>query len=647
MPDSASPSIDRRFRRGWQFGLLAAIGVVVWGEWERNASLTDVSWLFDMNIDSTPYALLLLLLPICWIARHPILSHTPRWWTSLRRWSQSNPRDARLDAAQRRQERSRACGVVLLLSAITFAHAEHLAATRVGMPAVAYGSLPPAFHDEFSYVFQAVTIRTGTWSEPSHPEASRLFDQMHVLNEGRFASRYFPGTGIWLAAWSWLGCSPLTAMHLAWAFVTALVFLIGRELTNHGVGVVAALFTSFAPGMGLFGNLVLAHLPTLVGLGLFGWAFFRCQRELMKTASIATAMWASLAGCGLSLAMLCRPMTAAGFGLPFGMWIAHWIVLRRAYRTDPRRVVQVITGFAMPLACGLALIAWQNQSITGSMMKTPYGLYTELFTPRHMYGFNNVVRAEPLLTERVLDHYDRWAENLTPALAMQNVASRWLASWLWTGGLVVFCLSTPIFIAAFVTRRAGANGTTLRWELILASILSLHVVHIPYWYDGIFHYHYVFESTPLWCLILAESSRLALAGFEQMKKPWMSCWWCLVMVCSVAVNQIALSPFWSMSRVEAGLRELSFAKLKHAEFQSVVQQGVVSRPAIVLVKHDPSDRHIDYVNNRPQLDGPVLIGRLPAVGLSDVDTLRLAQRAFPERALYVWDVAARRLQRLR
>src|SRR5690242_4502687 len=68
------------------------------------------------------------------------------------------------------------------------------------------GDYPPAYHDEFSYLFQAKTFLAGKLWFPSHPTHPELFDQMHVLNDhGRMASRYFPGTGLWMA--------PFVAIH--------------------------------------------------------------------------------------------------------------------------------------------------------------------------------------------------------------------------------------------------------------------------------------------------------------------------------------------------------------------------------------------------------------------------------------------------
>lgn len=620
-----------------------------------------------MNVDSTPFAVLLLALPLVWLIRQPILSHVPRGLRVVIGWLQESPR------AIEAQNRTRPIGptmraVVMAMAVASFAYwnCERWAATTYGPQAKEFGKLPPAFHDEFSYLFQAETLQLGAWSVPSHPTAARLFDQMHVLNEGRFASRYFPGTGLWIVGFGKLGAFPLTSYWVATALTAALVFAIGRELSNNGTGLLAGLLVALSPGMELFGNLILAHQPTLVGLGLFQCSFFKLRRRLplSNSTTIEAAApsrrlaYALMSGIGLAFAMLCRPMTAAGIGLPFGVWIAVWLWQHARRRCGISALI--VLGYALPLLVAVGVLVSQNRAITGQALKSPYSLYTELFTPRHMYGFNNVVRAEPLQTERVLKHYDEWAENLTPALAARNVGVRWRASWQWTQGLVALLISFPVFVAGCVANLRRASTMTTHgldepatesasggWLLVLAAILSLHAAHVPYWFDGIMQWHYVFESGPLWCLIAAEATRLLWSWFQRIERLWMSVWWAAVLVVSVLVNQLAVPPFWGLSRTQAGFNELAFAKLKHEEVRSSLRQLPVDRPVLVLVKHDPSDRHIDYVTNSPRLDGPLLIGRLPAAGMTEVETLRLASRAFPERSIFVLDIQARSLNRLR
>ncbi len=216
--------------------------------------------------------------------------------------------------------------VACLLASI--AASAWIASTEVGAkPAMRFGDLPPAYHDEFSYTLQAKTFLAGRLSFPSDPHLPELFDQMHVLNEGRFASRYFPGVGMWIAPFLAMG-HPYWGQWLAGGLAAFFVFWAGRELAGNRVGLAAGLLTALSPGMVLFSNLLLSHEPTMAALALFLFAFVR----FMRTGRASDAFWA---GCGLSFAMLCRPMTAAGFGLPFGLWFAWRLVGQAASLPKP------------------------------------------------------------------------------------------------------------------------------------------------------------------------------------------------------------------------------------------------------------------------------------------------------------------------
>ncbi|HUQ72803.1 MAG TPA: hypothetical protein VM165_24965, partial [Planctomycetaceae bacterium] len=183
--------------------------------------------------------------------------------------------------------------------------------------------LPPAYHDEYSYLFQTQSLLAGRWTWPGHPTHPELFDQMHVLNEGRMASRYYPGTGLWLAPWLTFG-HPYAGQWSAGAMAAALVYWIGRELGGRRAGRFAGVAFAVAPGPALFGNLLLAHHPTLLALMVFLFGMTRAQRTFAATDF-------TIAGIGLACAMLCRPATAAGFALSWGAWCVVQMV--RTFRT--------------------------------------------------------------------------------------------------------------------------------------------------------------------------------------------------------------------------------------------------------------------------------------------------------------------------
>ncbi|MBI1310841.1 hypothetical protein GC176_05995 [bacterium] len=637
------PDQDRRLRRrvglGLLIGLILCCGLILWAESQRWQQLEGgaVDWLFDMNVDSSPFAILFLLLPLFWLLRSPILAHSPAWLRAIEGWLAEGPIDfsAGEDRRSRWSRRFRTLIGVLIVAAVSAAACLRVASTEINGTEKTFAELPPGFHDEFSYLFQAETYLAGRFSFPSHPDVPRLFDQMHVLNEGRFASRYFPGTGAWFAPFLAAG-NVYAGAWAATVLTCVFVFLCGRELACNGVGLIAGLLVALSPGIDLFGNTLLAHQPTLVGLGLFLWQFLKLLRRLRTTQPIAVVVPAVLAGAGLGFAALCRPMTAAGFALPCGLWVVVWGV--RQLRTQLQIVLTVAVSMAVPLMIAFGLLGAANLAITGSVTKTPYQLYTELFTPRHMFGFHNVERAQPLLTDRVLENYDRWAQNLDANLAATNVWHRLLASWQWTLSIVALVLSLMIFLAS------GRRLLDARWWLVPAGILSLHAVHIPYWYDGILHWHYVFESGVLWCLLAAAATLLIVRYSRIAERRWLAVWWILLLATSITLNQIAVPPFWGASRLTVGINQFAFPRSRYEFFRQLLARRVTERPALVFVRHDPDDRHLDYVSNHPSLTADILIGRLPMDRqTSEEDTVKAARRAFRDRAIYLFDAKSGRL----
>ena len=652
----SSAEYDRRLQKrvgvGLLVGLLVCLGLILWAESQRASELeSTVDWLFDMNVDSSPFAILFLLLPLFWLPRSPILAHSPGWLRAIEAWLAEGPQSS-AGLAGTWRVRLRTLIGVLIIAAVSTTTCLRVASTEINGTGKSFAELPPGFHDEFSYQFQAETYLAGRFSFPSHPDVPRLFDQMHVLNEGHFASRYFPGAGAWFAPF--LAAGNIYAGAWAATVLTCVfVFLVGRELACNGVGLIAGLLVAVSPGIDLFGNTLLAHQPTLVGLGLFLWQSLKLIRQLrsygwlgssaaspQNTTLLTTLIPAFLSGIGLGFAMLCRPMSAAGFALPFGIWIATWGL--RQFRTQFQLVMTVAAGMALPLVLAFGVLGTANSAITGSATRTPYQLYTELFTPRHMYGFHNVERAQPLLTGRVLENYDRWAENLDGALAATNVWHRLLASWQWTLGIVALLLSLSVFAAG------GRRLLDTRWWLILAGIVSLHVAHIPYWYDGILHWHYVFESGVLWCLLAAAATLLIVRYSRATDRRWLTVWWLLLLATSATLNQVAVPPFWGTSRLEVGINQFAFPRSRYEFFRKLLDRHATERPALVLVRHDPDDRHLDYVSNHPSLTGDLLIGRLPMDRqTSEEDTARAAANALPDRAIYLFDAKTGQLALLR
>jgi hypothetical protein len=570
-----------------------------------------IAWLFEFHLDTTLPFLLLVVAPLCWmVRRRPDTSatSTPTETTPGTDWA--------------------AWALALVCFVTSLGASAWVASRDVGEGALRsrFGDLPPAYHDEFSYLLQAKTFLAARLSYPSSPQLPELFDQMHVVNEGRFASRYFPGVGAWIAPFLGLG-HPYWAQWLGGVLAAFFTFWAGRELAGNRVGLFAGLLTALSPGIALFDNLLLSHAPTVAALMLFLFAFLR----FMRTGGAAAAFWA---GCGLSVAMLCRPMTAVGFGLPFGIWMLARLAggLRQPANGDRRRLLRNVLCLAGPLIVGLALLFFYNRAITGNGLLSPYQLYTDTYTPRHVYGFNNVVRGQAHVGPRVIDNYDRWAKNLDPQLALANEVERLKASARWTLGVV------PIALAAVIFLIAVCWTAELRWKLVAASVVSLHAVHVPYWFVGIMGWHYVFESAPLLLLLFALTTRELFAHWRAAGRFVMPAWWGVLVASAVLTNWVAFDPFWSTSRIESGIEEVAFSRLRYEAFRQVMDRAL-HKPALLLIKGDPDDRSIDYVYNDPDLSAPILRGRYRP----DTDLAKV-RAAFPNRSLYLFDVKTSELR---
>lgn len=542
----------------------------------------------------------------------PLLALAPLAWFSVFRSGSGGP------PADRRAPIGLAILVSLGVGLVGFAAAREVAQTDVSGVKTDFGQLPPAYHDEYSYLFQAKTFLAGRTSFPGEGPVG-LFDQMHVLNGDRFASRYFPATGMWLAPFV-AADRPYLGHHLANALIAALLCFAGCRIAGLAAGVIAGLLVALAPGMAIFSNLLLAHQPALVGLSVFLVAFLEARRRRPMA-------WGLLAGCGLTFAMLGRPMTAAGFALPFGLWLA-WSLVRGTERA-PR--LRMSVGLGVPLLCGFLALAAYNRSITGDFLTTPYSVYTNQYSPNHVYGFNNVERGEQVTAPKRIEKYDRWAKNLTPAVAMANVKNRLAASFQWTLGLIPNAMLAVLCVLMWPRLRFEA-------KLILASIVSLHIAHVPYWFDGIMHYHYVFETGVLWCLLggivvvdLWRSLDLRLASLP-------TAWVCACVVATFSTAWLHLSnPFVADTalvprcRIQQEVDGVSFSRLKYARFRERVKN--LKQPALVLVEHDPADIHIEFVNNPPSLDADILTGHAEAF-----ENPAEAMSHFPDRTIYIYSV---------
>lgn len=584
-----------------------------------------LGWFANWDADTTPAFLILMALPVLIVVR--FRSASLRGMSAWRKAATASepPRESR-------SERWIPAGLFLVSLLCSASIGMRTISVPTAVPAnsdsseVCFFALPPAYHDEFSYLLQARTFLAGrvTWPAMTvHPE---LFHQIHVLNEPMTASRYFPWTGLWMAPFVLCRC-PYAGHWLAGAL--AVVFFHGclTRLLPRGWALCGGLLIALSPGLAVFSNLLLAHHPTMLALSVFLWAFLR----LMKSAADSDAL---IAGTALTLAMLGRPMTAAGFALPFGIWLLvaglRSTIPRRVSSVAPRFGWRAAAAIGLPLLAGFIVLGAMNQRITGRWTQSAYQLYTDTYTPSHRFGFNNAEIGAKLAGPKVLNEYDRWATNLTPAKAAENVRNRCIASTQWTLGIAALVFALIAAIPSCLPLR----GNDIRIVLILCSVTSLHAVHVPYWYDGILHWHYVFETAPLLLILATVGLRNAftvMAGGLGTKTTlsWLTC----LIGASLLPGWMDAETFWGPSKVTLAVGEQSFSRVRFEQFRRLTRNPELNHPVLVMVDESASDPQLSYIVNPPDLQADVLVCRKPA----EVSVIAELKAAFPDRSLWVFN----------
>lgn len=607
----------------------ATTAVALWHEVPRLLAVADspagvFGWFFSMDADWSLPILVMLSLPVIMLVTKftrskPAAGQPPR--SGGRGWtvrSEGSPGDAskglptpgartQLAAATMLFGLSLCCSAWIGFRSVSLTAIQGQAATE---SSVRFCELPPAYHDEFSYVLQARTFLAGRLAWPAMTVQPDLFHQVHVLNRPTTASRYFPWSGLWMAPFVAVGY-PYFGHWLAGAIACVFFHRCLYRMLGLRWAVIGGALIALSPGLASFSNLLLAHHPTMMALSLFLWAFLRLMEDHRVTD-------ATIAGVALSLAMLGRPMTAAGFALPFGVWLLAALIRQQfgrrqlAATTAPTAIaatwspMQTVAGIGIPILLGFVVLTIMNHAITGSWMKSAYQFYTDTWTPRHRFGFDNA-NIDPALPEsKVLKAYDDWAENLTLAKAKSNVAQRIVYSLRWTLGIaaLIFC-----GIAALATCLDIQDPRPL---LLLCSVLTLHAVHIPYWYDGIMHWHYVFETAPLLLMLAAPGLSVTYQILRShIGTRWSTLWLTSLIMASLIPNWIDAESFWGTSRVTVAFREQTFSRVRFEYFHRLTTSDQVQLPALVLVDEGTSNPQLSYIINPPDLSGDVIVCRLP------------------------------------
>jgi hypothetical protein len=439
--------------------------------------------------------------------------------------------------------------------------------------------LPPNIHDEYAYLFQAWTYLDGRAAYPADL-LSPAFEQVHILNTGVFASRYFPGTGIWLMPFVALG-KPIVGMWIAHGLATGFFAMLARKL-HLSAGWLTALLIGTAPGMIAFSDGLLSTMPTMAAFGAFLVAWFEACERRSRARSI-------VAGLAVGFAFICRPLTVVGLALPFaiGSLIRFW---RPTFNGERANVSAMIAAFALT-AVALPL---SNFAVLGTFSESPYSRYTSVKTPSHIYGFDNVVRGHAMRSTETFLAYDDWATNHTPTDALPMVAMRFDN-----------CLREGVGGRLFASLFLLVSLTTMdrRMTFLWLSIVGLAAAYAPYWFVGLLGYGYFAEALPILLTIIGVA---ALRLFDRLKSnvgPFFAVMWPALVVFRALTNAGDIVPRGFEPTSDAQFARREKRRIEDREALALREDGKI----LVLVKADPKTAvHSTLVHNHPRLDGPIV-----------------------------------------
>jgi dolichyl-phosphate-mannose-protein mannosyltransferase len=387
---------------------------------------------------------------------------------------------SRLDAA-----------LMLLLAALT------LAATIT--VAVRVTERIPHLEDEIAYIFQAQIFARGELWAPLPPTPTGFFTPFVVsLEDHRRVGKYPIGWPLVLAIGELVNAGWLVNPILA-AITIVLIYLLGRDLYDRQVGLVAAIIALSSPLFLLQSATFMSHPAAALWATVLAYAFLRA--DLARESGGNPRVWTALCGAAIGLLAITRPLTAVAITLPFAVVLLIRIVSR------PRQIGEMIKAY-WPLALvGLITFAIQPIYTYITTGDPTTNLYLKVWTYDRV-GFG--------------PGYGRGEEGHTIEKALRTARNGiiLLSSDLFGWRSLSWVPLIPGLAAGVITAKPNQ-----RWwpVLLLLPTILLVVVHMAYWVGAsVYGPRYYYEGhagvSLLAALGITGTVRLLMHGIKRMVK---------------------------------------------------------------------------------------------------------------------------------
>ncbi len=348
----------------------------------------------------------------------------------------------------------------------------------------------PHIHDEFSYLLAGDTFAHRRLSNLTHP-CWEHFESFHVLNNPRYASKYPPAQGLFLALGQTLTGRPIVGVWLGLALGCAAVCWMLQSWTRPRWALLGGLITAFHLHGGISSgdpaNALYSWSQSYWGGGpamIGGALLFGATPRLVYSPRFATSL-----GLGLGLFLLAnsRPFEGLLVALPALVALGFAWLRSRAFSIGTL-ALRVVFPTVLVLGPGVAMMALYNRAVTGSAVRMPYSVYEAAYNPSPIFTAWQSPVPTPVYRHEVLRKFftgwvlDQWRNQRTFSGWWRYHCERWF-DWMWPffiGPLVI-----PFVVIPFVLRRRY-NTFAATECLLIAAAHTTTVGIIPHYAAPVF-----------------------------------------------------------------------------------------------------------------------------------------------------------------
>ena len=466
----------------------------------------------------------------------------------------------------------------------------------------------PAVQDEFSYLLMADTFAHGRLANPMHP-LWQFFEATHVLSIPWYASKFFPGQGLFLAAgqvltgvpWAgvWLSCGLMAAATLwaafawlppSWALLAG-AFSIPMSVTGYWMN---SYWGGAVPALG--GALAVGAAGRLAGAG---GAPLR-NAALLVTGSVLLCWTRPFEGLLLLIPLFVYLIWKAWGKAPVGVWLT----------------------IAAAGAAGAALLGYYDLRITGSPWIAPEAAFQHQYGSAPLFTFLEFSAPKTLPDAHMELVHNMWERDLildarTPRGMAKRLGRVWQAAVDFTGGYWLFLFPAILF---FDRLRKQPVGILLAFILAGAAGALVEMTYLS---------HYLAPFFAATVIVAAEGFR-QLQAWEPGQAPYGRFLVRAILVLGVCFVSGRAGLNWIRQQDDSA--DLVYRRLR-TEKRPLLEQSLPPGKHVVLVRYEPPyDFHAQWVYNRADIDSSDIIW---AHDLGRLENLKILQY-YPDRTFWLF-----------